>query len=332
MTRFNPKHALGFAAMKLILAAIVMVLILPVQAIAQDMRTVVDDTGVEVTIPVNPQRIISGHDLVITIPMIELGVFPVGSHGRGETLDEAFIRGSAPLTGVDFDNSDIEWVGNRPIEVERIAAQNPDLIITTAWQPADVEQLRLIAPTFVVDISTRDEWSVFDLLADLTGTDASLKLLKRRYQIQIDAIRDEIDTGAMTISTIHAYEGQLFAYNPYGTIGKVLIDAGFDRPDLIENAKQNVIEEFSAELMPEFDGDFIITTYRSSAGDTPDAVRDYFEGVLPGYCDVLHACRNDQMYFLSRAEAAATSYAALIQTAYTLRTILGGRTFVPLAD
>ncbi len=300
-------------------------------ATAEDTRTVTDDTGVEITIPVNPQRIISGHDLPITIPMIELGIFPIGSHGRGETVDEAFIRGSASLTGVDFDNSDISWVGNRPIDVELIAALDPDLIITTTWQPADVDQLRQIAPTFVVDFATRDEWSIYDLLADLTGQAGELDLLKRRYEVQLEAIKNEIDTANITVSTIHAYDGQLFAYNPYGTIGKVLVDAGFDRPDLIERIGLNESEEFTAELLPEFDGDFIITTHRSSGGDTPDAVRGYFEAVVPGYCDLLHACREGQMYILSRAEAAATSYNALIQTAYTLRSIIGGSDFTPLA-
>ena len=301
-------------------------------ATAQEMRTITDDTGLEVTLPANPQRIISGHDLPITLPLIELGIFPVGSHGRGETLEEAFIRGSASLTGVDFDNSDIAWVGNRPIDVELVAALNPDLIITTTWQPADVNQLRAIAPTFVVDFSTRDEWTIYDLLAELTGQTGALDLLQRRYQVQLDAIMAEIDTANITVSTVHAYEGQLFAYNPYGTIGKVLVDAGFDRPDLIEGVALNESEEFTPEVLPELDGDFIITTYRSSAGDTPDTVRGFFEDVIPGYCDLLHACREGQMYFLSRAETAATSYTALIQTAYTLRSIIGGSDFKPMQN
>jgi iron complex transport system substrate-binding protein len=34
-----------------------------------------------VTVPLHPQRIVSMHDLDITIPLIELGVPPVASHG-----------------------------------------------------------------------------------------------------------------------------------------------------------------------------------------------------------------------------------------------------------
>lgn len=311
---------------------LVCTLIIGTAAIAQDMRSVTDDTGFTMEIPLNPQRIVSGHDLPVTLPLIELGVLPVGSHGRGETLDTAFIRGSAALTGVDFDNSDIGWMGNYPIDIERVAAIQPDLIITTTWQPADVDQLRAIAPTFVIDFTTRDEWSVFDLLADLTGAGGSLDLLKRRYAVQLDAIMAEVDTANLTVSTIHAHDEALFAYNPYGTIGKILIDAGIDRPDLIEAIPVNDSAEFTAEFLPEFDGDFIITTFRSSGGETPDTVRGYFEAQVPGYCDQLHACREGQMYFLSRAEAASTSYAALIVTAYTLRTILGGVDFTPMPE
>lgn len=41
-----------------------------------------DDLGRKVTVPAHPKRIVSLHDLDITIPLIELGVPPVASHGR----------------------------------------------------------------------------------------------------------------------------------------------------------------------------------------------------------------------------------------------------------
>ena len=45
-------------------------------------HTFTDDLGRVVTVPLHPQRIVSMHDLDITIPLIELGVPPVASHGR----------------------------------------------------------------------------------------------------------------------------------------------------------------------------------------------------------------------------------------------------------
>jgi iron complex transport system substrate-binding protein len=297
---------------------------------AQETRTVVDDTGTEVTIPVEPKRIVALHDSSLTIPLLELGVIPVGSHGRGETEETAFIRSSAAITGIDFNNSDIVWVGNYPADLERIAAVEPDLILTTQWQPLDPEQLRLIAPTVVFDYTKRTDWEIYDWIADLTGTTDQLDRMKRRYDAQIELIRKVIDTESILVSTVHANPGELFAYNPYGNIGRVLRDAGFQRPEIIEAIPEGDNRSFTAESLQAFDGDFILTTYRSSAQDYPDAVRGYFDSVLPGWCDALHACREGQMIMLSRAEASSSSYYALGAVAYAILTVIGGRDFVPM--
>ncbi len=301
-----------------------------IPAFGAETRTIVDDTGTEVRIPVNPKRIVSLHDLPLTVPLLELGIMPVGSHGRGETEETAFIRASAEITGVDFDNSNIQWVGNYPADIERVAALKPDLILTTAWQPLEPEQLRRIAPTVVLDYTKRSDWEIYDWLADLTGTTDRLNIMKRRYQSQIDLIRRLIDTENIMVSTVHANEGELFAYNPYGNIGKVLVDAGFQRPSIIEAIPQGDYKKYNAEVLPEFDADFIITTYGSSFGDTPDSVRAYFDSVLPGWCSQLHACREGQMVMVSRAETSATSYYALGAVAYMILSEIGGREFVPM--
>ena len=96
---------------------------------AQDVRVFTDDTGRDVTIPVKPQRIVALQDLFFTIPLIELGVNPVGSMGRTADDGSHFIRSSKTVTGLDFDNSDIVYVGGSTPDLEAIAALQPDLII-----------------------------------------------------------------------------------------------------------------------------------------------------------------------------------------------------------
>lgn len=312
------------------LATFAALVALAAPAIAQDTRIVTDDTGFEVEIPADPQRIVSLHDSVLTVPLLELGAPVIGSHGRGETEAEAFIRSSLSITGKDFDNSDITWVGNYPADVERIAELAPDLILTTAWQPADVAQLRAIAPTVVFDTTKQSAWEVYDWLAELTGTTDRLELMKRRYDDQIALIREVIDTESIMVSTVQANPGELFAYNPYGNIGKVLVDAGFQRPAIIEGIPEGDSEKFTAEALQEFDADFIISTYRSTGGDGPDDVRGYFDSVLPGWCDVLHACREDQMILVSRSLGATRSYYALGAVSYMILSEIGGRPFTPM--
>jgi ABC-type Fe3+-hydroxamate transport system, periplasmic component len=82
-------------------------------AAAADSQTFTDDLGRTVTVPLHPQRIVSMHDLDITIPLIELGVPPVASHGRTRPDGSHYLRSSAQLTGVDFDNSEIPLYWHR---------------------------------------------------------------------------------------------------------------------------------------------------------------------------------------------------------------------------
>lgn len=110
-----------------------------------------DDLGRKVTVPAHPKRIVSLHDLDITIPLIELGVPPVASHGRTRPDGSHFIRSGALLTGVDFDNSSIAFIGTADIDIEAIVAAKPDLIITEPTRNTPIEQLEKIAPTVSID-------------------------------------------------------------------------------------------------------------------------------------------------------------------------------------
>jgi iron complex transport system substrate-binding protein len=298
---------------------------------AQETRTLTDDIGRTVEIPTRPLRIVSLHDLSLTIPLIELGVFPVGSHGRTTPEGTPFIRSSKVLTGVDFDNSDIKFVGNLPADVEAVAALEPDLILTTAWQTADVGQLQAIAPTVVLDDNFRSGFEIFDLLAELTGTEDRLAVLKTRYEGQVAQIKRLIDTGSISASVIQANDGKLYIEHTYGTLGKVLRDAGFTFPAKIEAIPAGESAEFSAETLPEFDADFVFATYRTDTMQTPADALGALETAMPNFCQFLHACRENQLIVIPREEASAASYYALGAISYMLISNISGRDFVPMA-
>ena len=183
---------------RLFVVSAVAVTVLAVPALAQETRSFTDDAGRTVEILADPQRIASLQDLSITIPLIELGVYPVASHGRTTEAGEGFIRSSKVLTGVDFDNSDITFLGNLPVDVEAVAAAEPDLIITTPWQTAPVEQLEAIAPTIMLDDTVRGDFGMYEALAEITGTTDTLAILEGRYDSQIEQIKRLIDTGSIS--------------------------------------------------------------------------------------------------------------------------------------
>lgn len=309
-------------------ALVIAALSLPV--IAQDTRSFTDDTGRVVDIPVAPLRIVSLHDVSLTLPLLELGVVPVGSHGRTTAEGEPFIRSSAVLTGIDFTNSDIEFVGNLPADVEAVAALEPDLILTTPWQTAPVDQLAAIAPTVVLDSGLRRGFAMHEVLADITGTQGNLAVLDARYQEQVAQIRRLIDTGSVSVNVIQGVNGQLAVWHTYGALGKLLRDAGFTFPERVNAIPEGDFENFSAETLPEMDADFVFVTYRTDTLETPADADKYLEEVMPGFCEFLHACRENQMIVMPREEASAASYYGLGVLAYTVLSHISGRDFTPM--
>lgn len=312
------------------LFAVLAFALLAAPAFAQDTTSFTDDTGRVVEVPVAPKRIVSLHDVSLTLPLLELGVIPVGSHGRTTAEGEPFIRSSAVLTGVDFDNSTIQFVGNLPADVEAVAALEPDLILTTPWQTAPVDQLATIAPTIVLDSGLRRGFAMHEVLAEITGTQDKLAILDARYQEQVAQIRRLIDTGSVSVNIIQGVNGQLAVWHTYGALGKLLRDAGFVFPERVDAIPEGDFENFSAETLPEMDADFVFVTYRTDALETPADAKKYLEEVMPGFCDFLHACRENQMIVIPREEASAASYYGLGVLAYTVLSHISGRDFEPL--
>ena len=271
-------------------------------ALAQETRTLTDDTGTEVTIPTDPQRIVALHDTSLTVSLLELGVVPVGSHGRVLADGTESIRSGKLITGYDFDNSNITFVGNLPADVEAVAALEPDLILTTDWQTADVDQLRTIAPTYVFNISTADDFETYRKLAEVVGKADALDKLEARYQAQIGMIRQLTDPAKISVSVIQGNKGQLQVWNTYGSLGKVLRDAGFVFPACDRRHKRQQPSDLQRRILSRFRRRFHLRDLpaepgRKSGNGTRRARRGAAELVrgaacLPDRADRLHPARD----------------------------------------
>lgn len=274
-------------------------------------RDLVDDAGRRVTVPDRPLRIVSLDDADLTVPLLELGIIPIASQGRMGRDGKPFIRSSRTLTGLDFDNTGMEFLGMHPIDVERLAALKPDLILILKGRPTPAEQLQAIAPTVVIDELTRNPDGVYALLAELTNRRQALDVLKRRYEAQIEQLRGMAGESPPMISVIAASsDRKINVERSYGSIGLVLRDAGFPSPRLTRTIAENSDAVFSPEVLPEFDADVIFDTFRNDRNETWRDAHGRMEALLPGYCRFLRACRDGRYYFLPRDEAKSTSYAA----------------------
>ncbi len=278
-------------------------------AVSAETRVFTDDAGRTVDIPVNPQRIASLDDLRITIPLIELGVDPVASHGR--VSDEGpYIRASTILTGVDFSNSDIAFLGN-DLDIEALAKAEPDLIITLATRESPIEQLERIAPTVVLDPAVTGYMGIYERLADLTGTQDRHARMQTRYAAELAQLTELVDAPSTTVSVIDAADGMVTVMHTYGSLGIVLRDAGFKFAPAFENVTKGSEIKLSAEFLPTLDADIIFDSYRADRDEGPLDADARMREVLETYCDVLWACQNNQYFRLPREEIYAISYKGL---------------------
>ncbi len=294
-------------------------------AAASQTQKFTDDLGRVVNVPLHPQRIVSMHDLDITIPLIELGVPPVASHGRTRPDGSHYLRSSAQLTGVDFDNSDIQFIGTADIDLEAVAAARPDLIITEPSRHVSVEQLEKIAPTVSIDHLQGSAPRIYAKLAQLTGSEARLAVLERRYQEQIKQLKAAVDTQKITVSVIQANGGKVTVHHAYHALGRVLRDAGFRFPPLIEGIPDGQRIDVSAEQLPELDADFVFATWRSDTGGKPQDELQAMEAVMPGWCDFMRACRSGRYILLPREDVISNSFAALSLMAAEVQSHIAGR-------
>jgi len=317
----STKMALAIAALALACAP----------ALAQQTRPYTDDAGRTVEVPVSPQRIVTLHDSSLTTPLIELGVMPVGAFSRnGE--DGPYMRGAATLTGVTFDNSSIANVGGSPADIEAIAALEPDLIITATFQQTPIDQLEAIAPTVVVEDNMRGELATFEDIAELTGTRDRLAILKARYESQVQQIRDVIGERDISASIILTANGEIQAWHTYGVIGKVLRDAGFAFPDILNRIEGSDRVLYSGEELQAFDADFMFLTYDAPRGQTPAQAIADIATVAPGFCRFLTACTGERFVLLPREDAVARSYTAAGMMASAVLAAISGRDLDALSN
>lgn len=297
---------------------------------AEPTQQFTDDLGRTVTVPLHPQRIVSLHDLDITIPLIELGVPPVASHGRTRADGSHFLRSSGLLTGVDFDNSSIQFIGTADMDIEAIAAAKPDLIITEPSRNTAIEQLEKIAPTVSIDHLVGGAPRIYSKLAQLTGSQKQLAILERRYQEQIKQLKLMVDTQHITVSVIQANKGKITVHHTYRALGRVLRDAGFRFPPLIDSIPDGDRIEVSAERLPELDADYIFDTWRSDSGGKPQEELDAMNAIMPGWCEFLNACRSGHYILLPREETISNSFAALSLMVAQVQSHIAGR-LMPVA-
>lgn len=261
------------------------------------------------TIPVAPARIVTTTDQNALLPLLELGVRPVGSAGLvGDDGGRTFRRTDG------FDTGGIEFVGayGEP-NAEAIAALGPDLIVGYEFDEEYAAVLERIAPFVGVQIFGRRLAEALLQFGDLAGRTDAAAGLRDDYDARIATLRGELTRRhpGLTVSLLTTFEPGLFGFADTGqAIGTVAHDLELGRPVAqagVDRLGASFPDDVSLELLGQHDADVVLVVdYSGDDGDT--TTRDL---VAQPLWQQLSAARRGQLHVVDGSVAVGAAWARM---------------------
>ena len=236
----------------------------PNTALTDNCRVIQHAMG-ETCVPLNPQRIVT-IDSTILEATLALNQKPVGS-----PLD--FVLPSIDQEGI------VDLGDSEKINLERILALKPDLILGEAYATVPYAQLAQIAPTVLIDFQHSGQWKEnFAFAGEVLGKSEEVERVMADYYQRAKEFQQQMDSSSDEVSVVRIYPTHINLYTKPGFIGTVLEDAGLSRPpsqDLnLEETKSltgdTIQYTISEELIGKADGDaifVIVTSWNPEAQD-----------------------------------------------------------------
>lgn len=213
----------------------------------------------ETKIPLEPQRVFT--DLKVG-QLMALGVKPIGSS-------------TYPLQTGFIDTDGIEDVGVYPLNLEKLSALEPDLIILTeAWRDGGgYEAFSKIAPTVVIPNHAENLADELLMFADLMGKKEEGERWLADFDVKVAAAKEKVDAvigEGETFTIVNVRPEQFFIYDDVNMGGNVIYKYLGLTPQ--EKVKTDVLDgevwEVSAEVVPEYIGDHMLLAINEASGDT----------------------------------------------------------------
>lgn len=306
----------------LLLAFFVSLVIIP--AFAADSRTVTDDTGRDVAIPETAERIVILHEPLLGIPAMDVGAKVVGIYGRDDAGNS--------LTKIDFIETVLGDHETRPlgigpfgeIDLEKLRALDPDLILGTEYSVDQVPQLSKVAPVYLQHVSAGEAYgfSVEKDLAELLGLQGEYQNRLGTYQQRLEAVRTKFAPSKddPTYLAVIIHDQLNLVGNMSGAI-QAIEDIGYQRADLAgaTGVTKGMGATFSVPLSPEvfgrLDPDLLIVMNSYVNGERSEAaIRAKLDKIIPGWDRFLKPARDGRLLFLDSAMVATPSIASAIHT------------------
>lgn len=238
-------------------------------------------------VPIKPTRIVVAGYFTVEA-MLALGIQPIGSPA-------VIIDNLLHLPTVEGAIADIGSPASP--NLEKIAALNPDLILTSKLfaKEGTYPLLSQIAPTVVLDANGHTEWEKLTrLCAETVGKEAKAEQLKADYDAKLRTIKSQLDGSQVQVSVASFYPEQITTYGSESFIGTVLEAVGLSRPP---NQQEGRNAQISIELLNEIDGDVLFVMKPQSQTELAGDVRAALEKIKANpLWNQLKAVQNNQVY------------------------------------
>ena len=216
-------------------------------------------------VPADPQRIVTTTDQNALLPLLELGIRPVGSAGLlGDDGTRTFRRTEG------FDTTGITFTGayGEP-NLEAVAALEPDLVVGYEFDEEHYDDLSRVAPTVLVQIFDRPLTEALTEFAALVGREERAEQLQTRYEARVAALRERLGARAETLSVTLVSAGDPGTFYRADTgqaLGTVMRDLGLPQP--AAQAADTGDDPQSLEQLGTRDADVVLVV--DYGGESPD--------------------------------------------------------------
>ncbi|MEX0444661.1 ABC transporter substrate-binding protein [Xenorhabdus sp. SGI246] len=286
-------------------------------------RQVTDTTGREVVIPEEPQRIVVMSEPAIGLPLMELGVQPVGSYGRSEDGTYQF--------GTDFVDTVLGEGYTKPqgisagqeIDLEKLYALKPDLIIGTEFDIGKVKQLSTVAPVYLQNFLSGKfhNFNIEENLAKLTGREQNFQERRDMYLQRVAATRALLPENPANKTYLPILvTDQINVVGEATGFTQALEDLGFTRLNLsaqggLSVTSSQLLLQLSADKLGELNPDVLVVlnSWGSKEHDE-NAIRSALDRIVPGWAHYMKPAREKRIIFLNAGKVFTPTFASAEHT------------------
>ena len=287
-------------------------------------REVVDTMGRTVDIPDHPERVVVMSEPAIAIPMIELGVNPIGSFGRA---DDGTYQVGADFIDTLFGPHQKKPQGignNRQVDLEKLYSMKPDLIIGTEFDVDKVKQLSTVAPVYMQHYTTGhlDNFVIEENLAKLFGKETTFQTLKEQYVEDVQETKKQLPESlenktylpVIIMDQINIVGEGIGVSQPLNDLGMKPFEVSNDKTH--SDGSPKIVLPISAETFGSLNPDILVVIINWGAPDkSVEATNEALNKLVPGWATYMKPAREGRVIYLDGSKVFTPSF---LSARYTL--------------